>query len=102
MNNLLLPEFKCLKCAFQWKTPQKHPECPKCKHLYLKWLNYELFEVKYERPKEEPPKEPTVDMSIIKGLIDSTHIDGIPYWTTEQIQDAYKQLSLIYKEKVNK
>ena len=36
----MLAEFLCLKCNFKWKSNPGPIQCPKCNHLYVKWLNY--------------------------------------------------------------
>lgn len=33
--------YKCLKCGYEWKGKPGPVECPKCYHLYVKWVNYE-------------------------------------------------------------
>ena len=40
--------YKCLKCSYQWKAflNGQHQICPKCRHLYIKWLNYDLLRLK--------------------------------------------------------
>jgi len=41
MLGMLYNIFKCLKCGHQWKQRSGQSQCPKCDHLYVKWLNYE-------------------------------------------------------------
>ena len=37
-----LGKFECLKCGQIFQTVHgPHVECPRCKHFYVKWLNYE-------------------------------------------------------------
>ena len=37
-------KYKCLKCEFEYEHPVRQTQCPKCRHLYVQWLNYdELF-----------------------------------------------------------
>ncbi len=36
-----LGEFRCLRCKHEWTEPPGPTACPKCEHLYVKWLNYE-------------------------------------------------------------
>jgi rubrerythrin len=38
---LMLAKYKCLKCQHEYSHPPRPTECPKCGHLYVKWLNYE-------------------------------------------------------------
>ena len=41
---VIIGKYKCMKCGFEYKHPVRQTQCPKCKHLYVKWLNYdELF-----------------------------------------------------------
>jgi rubrerythrin len=37
----MLAEFKCLKCGYEYKDKPGPTICPKCSHLYVKWVNYE-------------------------------------------------------------
>ena len=37
----ILAKFCCLACGHEWEQPPKPTKCPKCDHLYVKWLNYE-------------------------------------------------------------
>jgi len=47
----IIGEFECCGCGFKWRSKlQKAHDCPKCKHLWIKWLNYE--ELAKEAPKE--------------------------------------------------
>ena len=34
----------CLSCGQEWEDKPGPTECPKCKHLYVKWLNYKEME----------------------------------------------------------
>jgi hypothetical protein len=34
-------KFKCLNCGHTWSDHPGPTECPKCKHLYVEWTNYE-------------------------------------------------------------
>ena len=40
MRKKLIAKFKCLKCKHEYTGPTGPTECPKCGHLYVKWLNY--------------------------------------------------------------
>jgi predicted Zn-ribbon and HTH transcriptional regulator len=33
--------FKCLGCGYEYKAEPGPTECPKCKHIWIKWVNYE-------------------------------------------------------------
>jgi len=37
-------EFQCLSCKHQWEDKPGPIECPKCNHIYVKWLNYKKME----------------------------------------------------------
>ena len=37
----MLAKYKCLKCDYEWKQKPEPVICPVCKHLYIKWVNYE-------------------------------------------------------------
>ena len=37
----LKAKYKCLKCGFRYEIEPEVTQCSKCKHLYVKWLNYE-------------------------------------------------------------
>lgn len=40
----LVAQYKCLKCLHEWNGECGPTICPKCNHVYVKWLNYdELF-----------------------------------------------------------
>ena len=40
-----MAEYLCLKCKHRWKEKLKGAtQCPKCGHVYVKWLNYEEME----------------------------------------------------------
>lgn len=44
MGMEMIGKYKCLKCNHRYEHPVRQTECPKCRHLYVKWLNYdELF-----------------------------------------------------------
>lgn len=32
--------YRCLKCGHEWRQPPGMVDCPKCQHLYVKWVNY--------------------------------------------------------------
>jgi rubrerythrin len=33
--------MRCLKCGYRWYQDPGPAECPSCKTLYIKWLNYD-------------------------------------------------------------
>ena len=37
-------QFKCLKCNYCYEDIPT--QCPKCYHLYVKWVNYEEMKTK--------------------------------------------------------
>ena len=32
---------KCLKCGFEWRARPDPLTCPKCHHVYVKWVNFD-------------------------------------------------------------
>lgn len=34
-----IAKYKCLKCNYKWKGKPGPVICPKCSHVYIKWLN---------------------------------------------------------------
>ncbi len=69
-----IADYYCLKCNHRYKDKPGPTQCPKCGHLYVKWLNY--GELKKEGlindgsdPKSIPsPKtEPGIDHSKAHG-----------------------------------
>ena len=49
MTNERIAEFKCLKCDYEYKDKPGPTQCPKCGHLYAKWLNYEDLAKKWKK-----------------------------------------------------
>jgi len=47
----MLAKFKCLECDCHWQSYPGPTQCPKCAHLYVKWINYE--EMRKEWIKKE-------------------------------------------------
>ena len=37
----MLARHFCLQCHYRWEGIHGPTQCPKCGHLYVKWLNYE-------------------------------------------------------------
>ena len=35
----LIAKYKCLKCKHKWEEKPGPVICPKCNHVYVKWLN---------------------------------------------------------------
>ncbi len=51
---MIKPQYICLECNYEFERELPGPtQCPRCGHLYVKWLNYEqmrpLFEEDYRR-----------------------------------------------------
>jgi rubrerythrin len=44
-----LAKFKCIKCDFLWESNPGPTQCPKCDHLYVKWLNYEQMRKEWDQ-----------------------------------------------------
>lgn len=43
----LIGKYRCLKCKHKWSEsplPNMGTTCPKCKHVYIKWLNFKQIE----------------------------------------------------------
>lgn len=48
------PVYQCLKCEYKFRVERPGPtDCLKCKHVYVKWLNYEFFQETKPKPKAE-------------------------------------------------
>lgn len=44
--------YKCLKCDYLWFGKPGPVTCPKCCHLYIKWINYEEWRKDNRRNKK--------------------------------------------------
>lgn len=33
-------QYRCLGCGFEWLGEPGPVECPKCHHVYVKWVNF--------------------------------------------------------------
>ena len=40
-------KYKCLKCKYEYQELSGPTQCPKCNHLYIKWLNFEEMKKKW-------------------------------------------------------
>jgi len=40
----LKAEFECLGCGYKWESVPGFTICPKCYHIWVKWVNYEEWE----------------------------------------------------------
>ena len=40
----MLAKFKCLGCGYEYEDKPGPTTCPQCKHIWIKWLNYEEME----------------------------------------------------------
>jgi len=36
-----IAEYQCLKCNHKYQNSPGPTQCPKCSHLFVKWINYE-------------------------------------------------------------
>jgi len=52
-----LAKFKCLKCFFRWEEQPGPTQCPICRHLYVKWVNYEEMRKMWDDLEENRNKE---------------------------------------------
>jgi len=34
-------KYKCCYCNYEYEDEPGPTECPRCRHLYVKWVNYE-------------------------------------------------------------
>lgn len=50
--------FKCLKCGCRWKGEPGPTQCPMCKYLYVKWINYKKMREIWNRERERLNEEP--------------------------------------------
>lgn len=42
MSKVVIAEYKCLGCEAEFsETPNSSTKCPKCGHLYVKWVNFD-------------------------------------------------------------
>lgn len=47
-------KFKCLKCGYKYLSKPGPTKCPKCNHLYVKWINYEeMYELIFKPNAEK-------------------------------------------------
>ena len=35
----MIAKYKCLKCNYRWEGIPGPVICPRCSHVYVKWLN---------------------------------------------------------------
>lgn len=49
--------YKCLKCGYEWEQLPAPTQCPKCNHLYVKWLNYEQLRKMWDNRENIENKE---------------------------------------------
>jgi len=33
-------KYKCMNCGYRYESQPCPTQCPKCNHLYVKWMNY--------------------------------------------------------------
>lgn len=53
----MLAHFKCLKCGYEWDSNPGPTQCPKCGHLYVKWVNYEEMRKMWDEREKNKNKE---------------------------------------------
>lgn len=46
-----LGQFECCSCGYRYENSCYNTQCPKCGHLYVKWINYEKLAADYLRQK---------------------------------------------------
>lgn len=42
-----IAELQCLACGRAWTAKAGSANCPKCQHVYVKWVNYEALMERY-------------------------------------------------------
>lgn len=47
----MLAKFKCLKCDCHWEYYPGPTQCPRCAHLYVKWINYEEMRKEWNKKR---------------------------------------------------
>jgi len=52
----MLANFKCLKCGCEWECNPVPTQCPKCFHLYIRWLNYEEMRIYWDEKEKNKNK----------------------------------------------
>ena len=40
-----LASYECLRCGCKYETNPGPTTCPMCGNLYIKWINYEDFDI---------------------------------------------------------
>lgn len=51
-------KHRCCGCEYEWESGPGPTQCPRCGHLYVKWLNYEeMREVWNEQRRREGRRE---------------------------------------------
>jgi hypothetical protein len=45
--------LECCDCGHKWNDAPRGPgtSCPKCGHIYTRWLNYQEWACEHEEPK---------------------------------------------------
>jgi Zn finger protein HypA/HybF involved in hydrogenase expression len=49
--------FQCLKCKCKWETQPGPTQCPKCGHLYVKWINYKSLREIWNKQRQKDGEE---------------------------------------------
>ena len=59
--------FKCDKCSHEWDSIPGPTQCPKCHHLYVKWVNYDnwLENLPLESELKQNTKQKETDGTIV-------------------------------------
>ncbi len=46
--------YQCRKCKHSWSQPSGMTDgCPKCRHLYNDWINFEWWKKQYKKALEK-------------------------------------------------
>jgi hypothetical protein len=49
-------KYECLKCHYKYEDRPRQTQCPKCKHLYVKWVNYQEWRTYTDLEEEKKLK----------------------------------------------
>ena len=44
-----IAEYKCCKCDYEYNGKPGPTQCPRCSHLYVKWINFEELRKKWNK-----------------------------------------------------
>jgi len=50
---MMLAQYECWKCKFRWSQPPAQAVCPRCRHIWVEWLNYWTWDWLTNKPLKE-------------------------------------------------